>query len=210
LQEERDEAFSYSFTHTVAHPMVRDNRSRLRTLIWHLCKDAETSCPVSVGKTESTMKLIYEAAEPEPVLHLLPMILHLNHAIVTLMVTQASSVLILGQGSILKDLALDTVFELLALAGTGGTLLAMPSRKAFLASALVTPTVPPSRAYLTLTLPVGGDAVADEGAALARRVAGDPPLLVAATLSTVAFSMARAEESVVPVAAEVIALTVLT
>jgi len=156
------------------------------------------------------MKLIYEAAEPESVLHLLPMILHLNHAIVTLMVTQASSVLILGQGSILKDLALDTVFELLALAGTGGTLLAMPSRKAFLASALVTPTVPPSRAYLTLTLPVGGDAVADEGAALARRVAGDPPLLVAATLSTVAFSMARAEESVVPVAAEVIALTVLT
>jgi len=115
LQEERDEAFSYSFTHTVAHPfMVRD------------------------------------------------------------------------------------------------MVLAMPSRKAFLASALVTPTVPPSRAYLTLTLPVGGDAVADEGAALARRVARDPPLLVAATLSTVAFSMARAEESVVPVAAEVIALTVLT
>ena len=33
----------------------------------------------------------------------------------------------LGQGSILEDLALDTVLELLALAGTGGTMLAMPA-----------------------------------------------------------------------------------
>merc|ERR1719412_3419334 len=172
---------------------------------------------VAVHEGEPAVVIVNEGAEPLVILHEVLRLLHdlrLEGAEAALV--HAPLVLLAHELAGAEHLALDTRLELLALAGAGGAVLAVLAAVLtllrLLALALPALAGPVARAELVDVLAVGRDAGLVAGAALAGGVALHVPLGVALALPahTLAVVRPRAQLAVVAVAAEVVALAVVS